>query len=475
LDSINHRQFWLEQPALLFGLSLLIGSGSFLFWEGPWGWIWPLFWGTYLALHRFFPPILVMFAGVLYAWALYSHTPEGSVGYFKIAFLKPHQSPFERGLMYQGTLYIDGQRIPCSVHHSFGEQHPKANCDYILQGTLKKRGPYDYLFKAKSWTPVENTWSFAEVRFRMKERLRHFLNQKLPHPQVASFLGSLITGDVEDRTLRYEFGRLGLQHILAISGFHFAILIAFCSFFLGLFLPFRWKYGALLVAIQFYFLFVGSVPAVQRSWLTAVFYLVGKLIGRQSSGLNLLGVALLIEVILNPLVSGQIGFQLSFVSCAGILLLHPFFQLWSARLFPRYDPSTLTPFAQHGYLLTSFLREAISLAAAVTIAILPLILYHFHSFPLLSLLYNLFFPAFVSLALFALLISLLADLLFPPLGWLFFGFTNFFTSQLLHLASYPPLALHVSLQVQSFPAWLIPIYLFTLFSLSRLTNTYRFE
>jgi competence protein ComEC len=412
---------------------------------------------------------------------MYTNVPTGDVGYFSIGSLKPHQSPFEKGLMYKGMLYVEGQRVPCSVHHSFGEKHPKAHCDYILHGKLKQRGPYDYLFQAKEWVPVENTWSFAELRFQLKERFRQFLNQKLQSPRVASFLGSLITGDVEDRSLRYEFGRLGLQHILAISGFHFAILIAFCSFFLGLFLPYRWKIIALLLAINAYFLFVGAVPAVQRSWLTAMFYLIGKLIGRHSTGLNLLGTALLIEVVLDPLVSAQLGFQLSFLSCVGILLFHPLFKPWAERLFPEHDPKRLTRTAQHGYLLTSFLRQGVSLALGVNAAILPLILFHFHTFPLLSLFYNLFFPLLVSMALFGLLLSLMAHLLCPPLATLLFSTTDFFTAQILDIASYPPLPLDYSIRVHDFPAWIIPLYLFALFSLSLerrrflLTNTPHFE
>jgi len=473
------KEFWDQQPALLFGISLLIGTSSFLFWPTPWNWVWPLLWAIYLTWLRLWAPILLIAGGIIYSWCLYGSAPAGNVGYFSIGSLQPHQSPFAKGLVYKGMIFVDGKRVPCSVHHAFGEEHPKANCDYILQGKLKQRGPYDYLFQAKKWVPVEKTWSFAELRFQLKERFRSLLNAKLTNPRVASFLGSLITGDVEDRSLRYEFGRLGLQHILAISGFHFAILIAFCSFFLGLFLDHRWKCIALLIAINGYFLFVGAVPAVQRSWLTAMFYLIGKLIGRHSSGLNLLGAALLIEVLLDPLVSAQLGFQLSFLSCVGILLFHPLFKPWALFIFPKHEPESLTQLAQHGYLFTSFLREGISLALGVNAAILPLILFHFHSFPLLALLYNLFFPFLISMALFGLLVSLAAYALFPPIGDLLFVITNFFTAQLLDIVSFPPLLLDYSIRLRDFPAWLIPFYLFALFSLSMarsrfsLTNTIR--
>lgn len=450
----------------MFGISLLVGTSSYLFWEPPWNWAWPLLWGLYLVWQRLWAPLLLIVGGVAYSWSIYANVPEGNVGYFSIQSLQPHQSPFEKGLIYKGTLYVDGKQIPCAVLQHFGENHPKANCDYLLQGKLKQRGPYEYLFRAKTWIPVEKTRSFAEFRFQMKEQFRHFLDQKFQRPRVALFLGSLITGDVEDRSLRYEFGRVGVQHILAISGFHFAILIAFCSFFIGLFLTHRWKIIALLLAINGYFLFVGAVPAVERSWLTAMFYLIGQLMGRHSSGLNLLGMSLLIEITFDPLVSTQIGFQLSFLSCMGILLFHPLFKPLAHFLFPKHDPRKLSPLAQHGYLISSFWREALSLTLGVNTALFPLILHHFHYFPLLSLLYNLFFPLLVSMALFGLLVSLLTHLLCPPLSLLFFSTTDFFTAQLLDIASYPPLLLDFSIRVHDFPAWIIPLYLFALFSLS---------
>lgn len=454
----SHRQFWQRQPALLFGFSALIGTSSYLFWSQPWNWIFPILWISYLCFLRNWPQILFLVASIGYCWCLYSHSPTGHQGYFSIATLQPHQSPFHKGLMYKGMLTIDRQRVPCTVHHK-EENYPKAHCDYLLKGRIIQRGPYDYLFKAKEWIPVKGTWSFAEWRYQMKEHFRQFLNEKLHRPRVASFLGSLITGDVEDRSLRYEFSKLGLQHILAISGFHFAILVGFCSFFLSLFLPHRWKLITLLVVINGYFLFVGSVPAVQRSWLTAGLYLVGKLIGRHSSGLNLLGVALLIEVILDPLVSAQLGFQLSFLSCFGILLFLPLFAQKKEPLSPE-----LPFFSQHVHLLASFFRQGLSLSLAVNLAILPLLLYHFHQFPLLGLLYNLFFPFLVSAALFGLLIALVTYLVFPSLAP--FGILDWFTAQLLDLTAYPPIALDYSLKLTYLPPWTLPFYLFILFCLT---------
>lgn len=459
----RHIQFWKEHPALLLGLSLLVGTGSALFWEVPWNWVWPILWSGYLIFLRSWASVLLVFGGIVYSLCLYCGTPSGEKAYFSICSMQPHATPFQKGLLYRGTLYSNGCRVPGSVYIQEGER-PLANCDYILTGRLMKRVGHEYAFKAKEWRPVKNTWSLAEFRYQTKEKLRKFLEQKFKRPRTAAFLSSLITGDVEERSLRYEFSRLGLQHILAISGFHFGILITFCSLFLGLVLSHRGKILALLLFINIYFIFIGSLPAVQRSWLAAMLYLIGKWTYRHSSGLNLLGVALMVEVLLDPLISAHLGFQLSFLSCSGILLFYPLFERLLRPLLPkRFSHEIDAPLMS---LLSTYLRQALSITLAVNLAILPLLLYTSHQFPLLGLLYNLFFPVLVSASLFSLLLSSLAYLLFPPLGSFLFSATDFFTAQLLDLAAYPPLALDYSLRVSSFPAWTIPLYLFALFCLT---------
>jgi len=475
-----HCSFWKEHPAFLTGLNLLIGTSSFLFFEFPWNWIFPLLWSFYLISLRSWSSILLLAGSFLYAFFLFYQSPVSTEtkAYFSISSLQPHQTPFQKRLLYKGTLYINQAKLPCSISTRI-ENRPIADKNYVLSGTLQQKGAYQYAFKPKKWHPIDGSFSLAEMRYQAKESLRRLLEQKLPSPRTAALLSSLITGDVEDRSLRYEFSKIGLQHILAISGFHFGLLIAFCSFFLGLVLKSKWKFLALLVGVNAYFLFVGSSPAVQRSWLTASLYLCGKLMDRHSTGINLLGVALSIEILCDPLASSQIGFQLSFLSCLGILLFYPPFERSLRIYLPKrnfFESEDLTFPAKHGYLISALLRQSLSLTLSVNLAIFPLLLFHFHQFPWLSLLYNLFFPLFLSLALFFILLALLTHLLWPPAASLLFQAADFFTAQLLDLSAYPPLALDYSLRLVSFPAWPIPFYLFALFTLSiRLSDNYKYD
>lgn len=465
----NHSQFWIEHPALITSLSILIGTSAPLFLGY---YLWPILWLVYLAFCKKISQILLLFASIFYG---YFHQipaqPQEVSAIFSPHSLQPHSSPFQHGLQYKGTL---NHSLPCTIYfRGLKEDHPLANKNYIVQGPLQQRGPTDFVLKTKEWKEIPDSWSLAELRYQTKERFKKFLSAHLSSPRVITLLSSITTGDVEERSLRYEFGRVGMQHILAISGFHFGILIAFLTYFLRIFLSRTWKIFILFFLITAYYIFVGPSPAVERSYLTAFFYLIGMWTNRTTSGLNLLGMAMGTELIFNPHISSNMGFQLSFLSCFAILLFYSPFEKWMQTLLPKRNWSeiqSLTLLSRHGYILSSFLRKAISLNLAINIALLPLILFHFHQFPLLGLLYNIFFPFCIGGALFLLLAALLFHLLFPPIASVLFWITNQWTDFLLSLVFNPPLAIDFSLRFATIPVSFIVLYLFAL-SFWRISRT----
>ncbi|MBM3183828.1 MAG: ComEC/Rec2 family competence protein [Chlamydiae bacterium] len=461
----SHILFYRENPALLFGATLLVTAGSALFWEGNWKWTFLILWGLYLLVLRKWPYLLLLPAMFIYCHLTCSIVPDREYvkGIFQIASLEPHSSPFQKGWLYKGRLFLTEGTYPCTITlHGETPTYP-ADQNYIVSGKLIPRNQFEIVLKPyREWTPIEGSWSLAHIRFLAKEKWHQFLKRNCKSNRSADFLSALTTGNLEDRSIKYEFSRLGLQHLLAISGFHFATLIAFLIFAFSLCLSHSSKWLILLILLTLYYLFVGPLPGVERSWLTAVGYLVGRILKRQGTAINLLGFSLGCEVTLNPLIVSNIGFQLSFASCLGILLLHSAFERFLRNLLPKRtlkEKLQFSIFEKHILILSSFWRQTLALTFAVNIAILPILLAHFSTFPLLSLLYNLFFPLCVGLLLCLLLIATSFQLL-PLLSKPLFSLLSFLTDALLELASYPPSTLDIPLLIPNFPAWAVPFCLF---------------
>lgn len=461
-------------PAFFYGLHILIGSAFAI--APHWSYIPPLAALAFLAKSHRQTLLALATTAATFAYAKTAYTfPQipsqkamGS-GLFNIDSLSLQSSPFHRSYVYKGTLSsftttegVTWKNIPCRIYPNLKKGRPKADSDFQVTGTLIEKGPQTYVLKPSTLTPIEKSWSFAETRFLAKEKLHTHLKTLIPDKQACTFLTSMITGEIEERTLSLEFNRLGLQHILGVSGFQFVLLASFVGFILRLIFPYKIALVVLLCFLTSYFILLGNSPPVQRAWIAISVFLIGMLMNLRCTPLNALGVALIIEVLLYPPVITHIGFQLSFLCTWAILEVYPLMRKFFSQLLPIRtldEVKKMNPWNQHGYIAVSLLRESLALNLSVHLIALPALLSLFHKFPLLSLAYNLFFPFGASLAFFLMLLALCFSIAFPPLGIALSYLCNTLTSGLLHLTSHPPVIADISIRVATFPLSFAVVFL----------------
>ncbi len=148
--------------------------------------------------------------------------------------------------------------------------------------------------------------------------LRHFSGN------TAGLMIAVLTGDKsyvsEDF---YAFSRYsGVAHLMAVSGLHLSVWV----FLIGYLLEIKGKrsktpYLIMLLCVIFMMNFASLSGSVKRAGLMTVFYLFGKLAGRNADALNSLGFALTAIVIYNPYAVFDVGFMLSLFSTLGILVM----------------------------------------------------------------------------------------------------------------------------------------------------------
>jgi competence protein ComEC len=196
-----------------------------------------------------------------------------------------------------------------------------------------------------------------------------------------------------------QFSRLGLTHIIAISGLHVAIVVGGWLLTLRIFKVARET--ALLSAlflIPIYVLLSGASPSVIRSGMMAMIAVYAARNGWLKDALQILAIAIIAMTVWNPFYLYDVGFQLSFAVTAGLIGGTSAMR----SLFPR-KPNGL--------------YNAIAVTLVAQLVSFPLTIYYFNQFSLLSALANLLLvPVFSLLVLPAGYIALMVSYLYMPLG-----------------------------------------------------------
>lgn len=480
--------FWQCHPALLYGISFSLGV--FCYFSAsvnlviPSLFLWlPFLFHAFYSNHReaLKPFILSLFTCLtawIYTLSFYAFPllpPEGLKGLAQVRInsISLQPSPFGKNWLYRceiehffpenGSQSILSS-LPCTILFPAKEMFknpPVANQKYWVSGKLKQNNNQAYILKVSSkthWIPIEGTWSFAAARYLWKKKVSHWINSQFSQQSTASFLAGLVTGEFDDFWMRQQFARFGLQHLLAISGFHFAIIAAFLSLTFRLFLPTRIRTIGLLICLGSYCFFLGPQPSILRAWIMCSLTLIGGLIEKQTTALNSLGLALMLILGYNPHLSQELGFQLSFAVTAAILLFHLPAQTICDHLFPKRNLSEalqMNHLDQHAYCVLSFFRQGLALTLAVNVFALPFTLYTFQQFPWLSLLYNLFFPFLASASICLLLLGGMLSFI-PFAGSLIHSINDSYTYYLLQLTYQAPIEMDHYLRITSIsPFWLL--------------------
>ena len=215
-------------------------------------------------------------------------------------------------------------------------------------------------------------WQPGAAPWRAANWLRRLLVDgagSLPAERRALLVG-LVLGDDRDQPpeLDEAFERAGLTHLLAVSGQNVAFVLAVAAPLLGR-LRLRPRLAASLAVLAFFALVTRFEPSVLRAVAMASAAAMAATAGRPASSLRLLSLAVVGLLLVDPLLVHQVGFQLSVLATAGIVVLAgPL-----ARRLP--GPGWLT------------LPLSVTLAAQVATA--PLLAHYFGAVPLAAVPANL--------------------------------------------------------------------------------------
>ena len=156
----------------------------------------------------------------------------------------------------------------------------------------------------------------ASLRTRLNNLAWHHLA-----PQQASLASAILLGNREqlEPERREVFLQTGTVHLLAISGLHVGILA--CCFFAIFRCGWLSRNKCLLLTIGFVVFYAWLVefrPPVVRASILIVLFCAARMLGRSGLSYNVLALAALLVLIINPTDLFALGTQLSFLAVAAI-------------------------------------------------------------------------------------------------------------------------------------------------------------
>lgn len=166
---------------------------------------------------------------------------------------------------------------------------------------------------------------------------------------------------------------LGLMHVIAASGMNVTLTAGFLS---AIFLIFFKRQTALVLTILgiiFYAFLAGFQPSIVRAAIMGIIVFAAQILGRQRLASYSLFVTAYIMILFSPFVVWDVGFQLSFLSTAGLIFLRPIF--YEIEIFKKFFKLIIV-------------GEDISTTIAAQIATFPVLLANFGLYSLSSILIN---------------------------------------------------------------------------------------
>lgn len=222
------------------------------------------------------------------------------------------------------------------------------------------------------------TESLSIMASRLQSAAVNRIMQLKIAPEDRNMVATLTSGDRRgmDRQLRNDYSKVGVAHILSVSGLHMGFVLILANILL--FWPPSFHKGhvikniVVVILLWVYACSAGMSPSVIRAALMMSAAQIALAVSAKGGGYNvLLGVATIMLAI-NPLYLFDVSFQMSFVSILAIMFLAP-------RLYRR-------KFSKNRLLDALFSTTAVGVAAQI--GVMPIVVYNFGNIPLIAVLIN---------------------------------------------------------------------------------------
>ena len=206
-----------------------------------------------------------------------------------------------------------------------------------------------------------------------------------------SIFAAMLLGDKTGmpEEIRELYQKNGIAHLLAVSGLHLS-LVSMAAY--GLLRKAGAGYGRAAVAgglvLMVYSILTGASPSVLRALIMTLCGFLAAYMGRTYDLLSAMGLSALILLWYSPYLVDQAGVQLSFAAIGGIGLAKEL-EAWSVTGTEQKDASEKPLFLGADGESAHAWEQPLRLTLCMQLVSLPVVLWHFFSYPLYGIFLNL--------------------------------------------------------------------------------------
>ncbi len=215
--------------------------------------------------------------------------------------------------------------------------------------------------------------------------------------QLQYYLGghkAMLLGDEVnlDNNLREAYSGTGIIHIIAISGGNIAIFFMVVAFLLGWIRhrKYLWvKYAVAFPIVWFYVLMAGAQPSATRAAVMFSILAFGIILRKHHNSVNQLLATAFVLLCAQPAWLFAVGFQLSFVAVLSILLFYgPVYRLMPLPAPLPKRKGIKRKLGRWVQSLPGKLWSVVAMSIAAEVLVAPMVIYYFHSFPVMFIVAN---------------------------------------------------------------------------------------
>ena len=207
-----------------------------------------------------------------------------------------------------------------------------------------------------------------------------------------SIFAAMLLGDKTGMSeeIRDLYQKNGIAHLLAVSGLHLS-LVSIAAY--GLLRKAGAGYGRAAVAggavLTFYSILTGASPSVIRALIMTLCGFLAAYLGRTYDLLSAMGLSGLMLLWYSPYLVDQAGVQLSFAAIGGIGLAKELEEQIVAETEVTVVPGAVGNSAESGLDGVHLGAQTLRLTLCMQFVSLPIVLWHFFSYPLYGIFLNL--------------------------------------------------------------------------------------